>query len=57
MSNSSSRVHKHGIVTFITLLFLAYSSIAFAQGGGGDGPGGGNNDGSAPIQGYLTVDF
>jgi len=50
MSNNSSRVHKHGIVTFITLLFLAYSSIAFAQGGGGDGSGGGNNDGSAPIQ-------
>lgn len=50
MSNNSSRAHRHRIVSFITVLFLAYSSMAFAQGGSRDGLGGGNNDDSAPIQ-------
>lgn len=48
MSNNNSRAHNHSIAAFGTILLLAFSSIAFAQGGGpgGGGPGGGNNGGN-----------
>ncbi|PCI76408.1 MAG: hypothetical protein COB20_10545 [SAR86 cluster bacterium] len=47
MSNSKSRAHRYSMTGFSTMLLLAFSSIAFAQGGGpgGGGPDGGNNDG------------
>ncbi len=52
MLNDTTRPLKRCLIGFSTVLLFAFSSVAFAQGGGpgGGGPGGGNNNGGQNLQ-------